>query len=382
MFWRCSVARTTIEKREYRDFSRGIHSAGKVVKAQFELTYRCNLHCVHCYTDPYNSREFFPKELETSQVKRIVDELAEYGVFWLNFTGGEVFARKDFFEIYDYAFKKGFALVLYTNGTCFTADIIAKLKARPPFFIDVSCHSVDEPAFDRFTQVPGSFKRFMAGIELVKASGLPYRLKTKAMNWNKTEIPAIRKFVGGLGIEFGFTTGLAPRLNGDASSLEHRLSAEDVRRLEDQQGVWNEDEESCRMANARLVDPPKSLYRCGCGSDSVHISAWGELGTCTHEYEARASLRELSLRDAVEKVFNQVRALRFESDSACGTCRIFSFCERTPTMLRLEAGDREAASAYNCDVALDRAERVTKTKLEHPLKKGREHEPEETLHAA
>jgi MoaA/NifB/PqqE/SkfB family radical SAM enzyme len=48
---------------EYKDFSLKIHSRynrlDRVIKAQFELTYRCNLHCVHCYTDPYNAREFF-----------------------------------------------------------------------------------------------------------------------------------------------------------------------------------------------------------------------------------------------------------------------------------------------------------------------------------
>src|SRR6185369_9817540 len=100
------------------------------------------------------------------------------------------------------------------------------------------------------------------------------------------------------------------------------------------------------------------------------------------EYEIRASLREYSLRDAVEKVFNQVRALKFESASTCGTCRIYSFCERTPTQQRLSAGDREAAAGYHCDVALDRAERLTKSQLEHPLKKRRKDEPEETVHAA
>ncbi len=361
------MAETTIEKRPYKDFSRGVHSAGKVVKAQLELTYKCNLHCVHCYTDPYNSAEYFPRELQTSEIKRIIDELADYGVLWLSFSGGEALKRKDFFEIYDYAFKKGFVLVIFTNGTCFTPAVIERLKAQPPFFIDVSCHSVREEAFDRFTQVPGSFRKFMDGMELLRRSGLPFRLKTKAMNWNKDEIPEIRKYVQSFNVEFGFTTSLSPRLNGDVSSLEHRLAPADIKELETREDIWKNDEESCAVSRGRLGAPSDALYRCGCGTDTVHISAWGELGTCTLEYESRASLRTFSVREAVEKVFNEIKSLRFSSESACGTCEIHGFCERSPTAIRRQTGDREQPDAYRCDVALDRAERLTKTTLEHPL---------------
>lgn len=358
---------TLIEKKQYRDFSRGVHAAGRVVKAQLELTYRCNLHCVHCYTDPYNKAAFFGRELSTAEWKRIIGELADYGVFWLNFSGGEALARKDFFELYEHAFDRGFAVVLYTNGTMFTPELLERLKKRPPFFIDVSCHSVREEAFDRFTKVTGSFKRFTRGMELLAASGLPFRMKTKAMSWNQDEIPQIRAYVEGLGKDFGFTTSLSPRLDGDLSSLDHRLSAPEIAALETAQDVWRDDEESCSAAQDRLGPPPGSLYRCGCGTDSIHVSAWGELGTCALEYEARASLRRFSLREAVEKVFNDVKTLRYASGSPCGTCAIHSFCEKSPTAARRELGDPEAAVPWHCDAALGRAERLTKQTLKHPL---------------
>jgi MoaA/NifB/PqqE/SkfB family radical SAM enzyme len=361
------MAETLIEKREYKDFSRGVHATGKVVKAQLELTYRCNLHCVHCYTDPYNKKDFFPRELSTPELKRIIDELADYGVFWLNFSGGEALLRPDFFELYDHAFRRGFALVLYTNGTCFTPSVIARLKEQPPFFIDVSCHSVRAEAFDRFTQVPGSLRRFFAGMELLRGSGLPFRMKTKAMDWNKDEMGEIRAFVEKMGCEFSFSTSLSPRLDGDRSSLAYRLPPDELAALETAHDIWKEDEETCASSRARLGGAPDALYRCGCATDTVHISAWGELGTCTLEYECRASLREFSVSQAVEKVFNEVRKLRFSSESPCGTCEIHSFCDRSPSQLARETGDREAATAYHCDTALDRAQRLTKKKLEHPL---------------
>ena len=136
---------------EYRDFSRRIHDRAAVhegvIKAQLELTYRCNLHCRHCYTDPYNSNEWFPRELSCAEILRLIDEMAEHGIVWLNLTGGEIFQHQHFWDIYDHAYRRGFLLQLYTNGTLFTRGIIERLQHAPPFTIDISCHSVRRGAF-------------------------------------------------------------------------------------------------------------------------------------------------------------------------------------------------------------------------------------------
>jgi radical SAM protein with 4Fe4S-binding SPASM domain len=356
---------------EYKDFSLKVHSRynrlDRVIKAQVELTYRCNLHCVHCYTDPYNGREFFPREMTLAEITRILDEMADLEILYLNLTGGDIFMRADFFQIYDHAYRKGFLLMLYTNGTLFTRAIIDRLKQSPPFSIDISCHSVDEAAFDRFTQVPGSFRQFMKGMELLRSSGLPFCFKTKAMNWNKAEIPQIRRFVESFGQPFGFTTSLSPRLNGDLSSLRYRLSPEEIRVLDDQEEDRADEEVPCADRRDWTSSPSERLYRCGCATNSIHINAWGELGTCTMQYEHRASLREYSLKDAIAKVFGEVRARRYTTDSPCGVCTIYAFCDKSPSDARRETGDADAPIPYDCDVALIRAERVLHRTLIHPL---------------
>lgn len=356
---------------EYKDFSLKIHSrydrVDRVLKAQMEITYRCNLHCVHCYTDPYNAREFFPREMTFAEITRILDEMADLEILYLNLTGGDIFMRGDFFRIYDYAYRKGFLLQLYTNGTLFTRAIIDRLQQTPPFSIDISCHSVNEEAFDRFTQVPGSFRQFMKGMDLLRFSGLPFCFRTKAMNWNKEEIPQIRRFVESFGQKFGVSTALSPRLNGDLSSLTYRLTPEDLRLLDDRENALTDEEESCTDRIDWTSSPPERLYRCGCATDSIHINAWGELGTCTMQYEHRASLRDYSVKDAIEKVFSEVRARRYTTASPCRTCAIYAFCEKSPSDARRETGDPEAPIPYDCDVALTRAERVLHRELIHPL---------------
>lgn len=354
----------------YGAFSRNVHEQAaahrRVIKAQLELTYRCNLHCRHCYTDPYNDHAYFPRELTLTDITRLLADMRELGVVWLNLTGGDIFMRPDFFDIYDAAAGHGFLLQLYTNGTLFTRAIIERLQVRPPLSIDISCHSVDESRFDWFTQVPGSYRAFLRGIELLQASGLPFSLKTKLMNWNVNELDQLRSFTEATGRPFGYTTSLSPRLNGDCSSLDHRVDPDTIRRLAaDQDGML---EQAGCEARAPLSSPPHDrLFRCGCGTDTIHINAWGELSTCTFQYETRISLREHPLRDAIDKAFAATSALSYRTDSACRTCTVHTFCDKQPTQARWEVGHPEAPIPYACDIAVARAESTYREPLIHPL---------------
>src|SRR5260370_41771079 len=76
---------------EYKEFNLDVHTRAAdthtVVNAQIELTYGCNLHCVHCYTDCYNRPDLIKQELSYEEVTRILDQLAEGGCLSACFTG-------------------------------------------------------------------------------------------------------------------------------------------------------------------------------------------------------------------------------------------------------------------------------------------------------
>jgi radical SAM protein with 4Fe4S-binding SPASM domain len=362
----------TIPTIQYGAFSRRVHEQAaafqRVIKAQLELTYRCNLHCRHCYTDPYNSKDFFSRELTLEEIHRLLEEMQQVGIAWLNLTGGDIFMHPRFFEIYEAAYRKGFLLQLYTNGTLFTNATIERLKQMPPFTIDISCHSVTEKPFDWFTQVPGSFRAFLRGLKMLRESGLPLTLKTTAMNWNKDELPSIRQFVESFGQEFGFTTSLSPRLNGDLSSLSYRMPPEEVAALHGNHPTADESDERCGLSAGLLAPTTDRLYRCGCGTDTIHINAWGELGTCTLQYERRVSLRAHALEAAIEMLFREIRGMRYQGESPCRTCEIHAFCGKKPSAARWERGTAEAPIPYDCDVAFARAQSAVPHPLIHPTR--------------
>lgn len=367
----------TLPTRSYGELSRRIHEHAadhdQVIKAQLELTYRCNLHCRHCYTDPYNNRDDVRLELSTAEIEGLLADMRDLGIVWLNLTGGDIFMHPRFFEIYESAYRKGFLLQLYTNGTLFTRAIVEHLERMPPFTIDVSVHTVNEERFDWFTQVPGSFHAFLRGLELMRASRLPLTFKTKLMNWNRDEVADIQSFVESYGRPFGYTSSLSPRLNGDCDPLDYRLAPEELAVLEGLGAPLTTGEAAC-SAPGSDAEGTDRLFRCGCGTDTIHISAWGELGTCTLQYEHRASLRQHSLREAIARVFTATRAARYSTESPCRRCHVLEFCEKKPSDARWEYGSSEAPIPYDCDIAVRRASAASGLRLIHPLRsQGREH---------
>ncbi len=360
------MEKRTSQEEQYRDFSLRVHTQAtahsQVIKAQVELTYGCNLHCLHCYTDCYNQRDLIKKERTTEEILHTLDELYELGVLWVCFTGGEIFMRKDFLQIYDHAKSKGFLITLFTNGTMFTEAIVDHLKEGPPFCIDISCHGATEETFDSITQVPGSYKRFLKGIELLRSRGLPFKLKTNAMTANKHELNLIREFVEGLGLRFQLSSTIYPRLNGDLEPTEYRLSPDEIVELDFAEGDFDENDEACAVKTGigESLEPPPDdrLFRCGCGTFGIHINAWGKLGACTWVNEPRADLAEKSVAQGIAEVFPQIREAKYQTDTPCRSCQVYSLCNKMPSIAGAENGDREQPVEHFCQTAFKRAERL------------------------
>src|SRR6202795_1591080 len=117
-----------MEQLSYGAFSADLHQrqSGKRVpmEVSIEVTRRCPLECLHCYNNlPMADRAARNRELSLEEYRRLLDQIADAGCFWILFTGGEIFARPDFLEIYGYAKSKGFLATLFTNAAMITERI-------------------------------------------------------------------------------------------------------------------------------------------------------------------------------------------------------------------------------------------------------------------
>lgn len=132
------------------------------------LSFRCNFSCSHCY-----SREEACAELDTGDLKRIVDVLAEKQVPFVNFGGGEPLIREDLFEIAAYASEKGLRVSMNSNGWLLDTAAARKLKEVGFASVGISLDSVEAALHDDFRNMPGSFERGVAALDALHAAGVP-----------------------------------------------------------------------------------------------------------------------------------------------------------------------------------------------------------------
>ena len=259
------------------------------VACQWEITCRCNLRCVMCYTDCFNRPEFVRQELATSEILRIMDELAEAGTLELCLTGGEPMARTDFFDIYEYAIRKGFLVTVFTNGTLMTEVHADRFAALPPHRIEISLHGATQETFERITQGRGSHDRCLQAIRLLLDRHIPLVLKTTAMTLNQHEVLTIKRYVASLG-SVGYKLGeeMRPELDGGAGPFHYSLSEQALTTLNRQDDdLWAE---ACRQQSA-VCSP------CRSGMQRFHIDAYGHLQLCSGNRTRSYDLRTGSFRE-------------------------------------------------------------------------------------
>ncbi len=331
--------------------------------AIIELTERCNLRCQHCYIhDPARDREVRSRELTTAQWFRVLDELAEAGCLWMTWTGGEILLRSDFAELYRYAKRKGFLMVLFTNGTLLTPDLVALLQEWYPHYMEITLYGMSAQTYETVTGVRGTFERCVRGIEALAAAGIPLRLKTMAMTLNKHELMAMYEYAAGLGIEFRHDSILRPTFYGkDITDL--RLAPADVVSLDfvrpdGARMLLSAYELATETAETNHLYDPGRLYNCGAAYRSFHIDPYGRLTGChmirTPSYDLKAG----TFREGWESFLGAVRATPITKDFACLNCELSGLCQRCAAFSLQENGDPESVVEYTCAIANLRAEQL------------------------
>jgi radical SAM protein with 4Fe4S-binding SPASM domain len=348
----------------YGEFSADLHQkqAGQRVPLQvsIEVTRRCPLECRHCYNNlPMGDQEARRREMTTEEHFRMLDELVEMGCFWLLYTGGEIFARKDFLEIYAYAKKKGFLITLFTNGTLITEKIADYLLEWPPFAIEITLYGRTRETYEALTMIPGSYDRCLRGIKLLKERNLPLKLKTVATSINKHEVVEMRRFAEEeLGVEFKIDGQINPRIDCSQSPLAVRLSPEEVVAL-DMSSPKNASEYR-RLAERDAKNPPNlgandGVYFCGGGIKSCAINPYGGMGICVISQMETFDVQRSSVEEVWNQSLKEMRDRKRTRLTKCIQCRIQSLCGMCPANGEIENGDRESPVEFLCHVAHLRA---------------------------
>src|SRR6266542_3215913 len=193
----------------------GVEGFARPYVVSWNLTYRCNLACEHCYLDAggaplppqraENARrgprlvgtENFAdrSELGTEECFRVIDEIAAFAPECVTIlTGGEPLLRRDILEIVRRAAEGGLWVVVGTNGVSITENLARRLAEAGARGLSLSLDALDPDRHDRFRMVRGAWRNTVEGAEILNRTGLPFIVRTTAGSHNLGDLDAIADF--------------------------------------------------------------------------------------------------------------------------------------------------------------------------------------------
>ncbi len=316
--------------------SRKATPAPRLAQAMVELTYGCNLRCVHCYNPTHEATE----ERTTDEVLRTLDQLVEGGCLRVGFTGGELFTRRDAMEIMRYAKRLGVLVNVLTNATMITPALADEIRALDPYQVDVSVYGATAETYESVTRVRGAFARFLRGLDLLTARQVPALLKLVLLTINSHEHDAMRELARARNLPYQVSTDVHPRVDGSLEPLAYRLAPEqvfEVWRQESGQKLRTEAAQesprhSPQLEPAGRVDEgcgfAEGPFHCRCGTTSAAVTPHGKLNLCLSIYHPQYDLTGGSVQEGWRQLVDLVTAAKAGPDYECPACPLTQHCSR------------------------------------------------------
>ena len=316
---------------------------GVPISAHLDVTWRCNERCVHCYLDHDGTGE-----LSTSEIKDVIRQLSEVGTFFLTISGGEPFLRRDCFEILEYARSLLFQVKIKTNAVMIGPEEAVRLKKLGIEKVQISLYSHIPEVHDAITKLPGSLKRTLNAIHLLKEQGIAVSISNVLMQTNSTHARAVKQLARDLGVEFNIDPTITPMINGDRSITQLNISLDELYSVMRDEEFVGDVGEFCAPIST-VDDDILDGHNCSAGHSLVYISPFGDIFPCVQFPMPCGNVRTQQLRDIWFKspALTELREVRIRDLHTCSSCSHTAYCSRCPGLAYME-GDFRGPSTADC----------------------------------
>ena len=314
-----------------------------------DVTYRCNERCVHCYLDHDDHGE-----MTTSEIKDVLYQLAEAGTFFLTLSGGEVLMRRDFFEILECARRLAFNVRIKTNGVMIRKSEARRMRDLGVEQVQVSIYSRRPEIHDAITKLPGSLKRSIEAIRLLKSQGLKVAIANVLMTVNLGEHAGVQALAQELGVTYTLDPTITPKIDGDTSILNLRIPGSELNVVFHNKDLVGNVEEFCAPPPLPGEDVMEG-YPCSAGHTAAYITPYGDVFPCVQFPLPSGNVRRQKFIDIWRNSpeLNEVRSIRAKDLPVCSTCSHVGTCTRCPGLAYME-GSMRGPSTADCEKSFQR----------------------------
>ncbi len=295
----------------------------------WELTYACNLQCVHCLSSSGQRDE---RELSTEEAKKILDDLRDLQVFYINIGGGEPMVRRDFFELLEYSVANGIGVKFSTNGAFIDEEKARRLAAMDYLDIQISLDGVDAVTNDAI-RGEGSYDMAIRAMENLKAANFgQFKISVVVTRHNVSQLDQFKALADHYGAQLRITR-LRPA--GRGADTWHELHPTNAQQREIYNWLLKHGEnvltgDSFFHLNA-LGESLPGLNMCGAGRVVCLIDPIGDVYACPfviHDEFKAGNVRDEGGFAKVWKQSDLFLSLREpQSAGACASCGAFDACQ-------------------------------------------------------
>jgi len=345
-------------KEQFDKYCETVHQLSGIC---FELTYRCNEKCVHCYVDDPSETG---KEMTLEQYKKVIDELCEMGCLNVLVTGGEPTLHPDFLPICEYITQKKMLLDIYTNGLHWTEELIDRICNLSVNSVSVSLYGGDAETHDAMTRVKGSFEKTLRTMLIFKSRGVDTYAKASITKQNFPGFEKLLKFGKQIGIPITPSFVLVPTHSGQIKNplmLDNDAYREALAILEK---FADGDVVSSNALKFGLRDMNDSV--CSAGRTGLTINPYGEITPCNTLPLSLGNIYKNSLCHVWENSpeLKRLSAFQFgDLDPKCANCKYSGACVVCLGAAYSENQGQFKPCVYTCGMAQARYE-LSETLLE------------------
>jgi MoaA/NifB/PqqE/SkfB family radical SAM enzyme len=336
---------------------------GIPISAAFELTGRCNFNCKMCYVcHRPDDKTAVDTELSAHEWIETGRQARDAGLFFLTLTGGEVFLRNDFFQIYRAFSEMGFRLTIYTNGSLITREKARLLGKMPPAKVSITLYGASPETYGRVTGHSEGFEKTMRGIEALKAENINVNLRTTVVKDNYKEFYELNNLAENYGCRLGIVNYISPARTGCGNTpLDNRLSPELCAAYEREAELYNlkldnEITQDAEKLNKKMLpeklDADESPFRCQAGKCGYWVNWKGYITPCGLMDNPCEKISTSGFAAAWEKLKRE--CLKVPVCKECMGCDMRDYCMSCPARLMTETGAFDKPAPYLCSTARNR----------------------------
>jgi len=314
----------------------------------WEITRRCNLHCVHCRSSSEMDVRDHP-DFSTREAFRIIDDIRSFAQPVVVLSGGEPLLRGDVFEIARYGTDRGLRMCLATNGTLVTPEVCARIKDAEIRMVSLSLDGASAEVHDDFRQQPGAFEAAVRAARLFKEHGIGFLVNSSFTRRNQKEVGKVYRLAKELGATAWYMFMIVPTGRGE-DIMEELISPEDYEALLEWHYEMEKGErdmlvrptcaphyyrvrlqkakaEGVRLEHRTLKFSTGGAKGCLAGQLIVLIDVDGNVLPCSYFPVSAGNIRERPLREIWENspLFKELRDFAGYK-GRCGSCEYIRVC--------------------------------------------------------